>query len=222
MKRGYTLIEFLIVLAIVGICAVLLVPVYKRVRKNSSHSSCATNQKQIGLGFLQYAQDYDEHLPPAAMAAARASRGPGAAPFGWVDALQPYVQSYVLFHCPENEVARPEDSTQANLTDYYLNLKLAGRNSALVRDPAAVIVVGEGNDGRDLSNSRYARSNVPPGWATDPNSPLLRHRGDRDGMKLGGYYVFLDGHAKYLEGSSPPFGLRMKPVAPPKKRVPQR
>jgi prepilin-type N-terminal cleavage/methylation domain-containing protein len=64
-KSGFTLIELLVVLAIIAILAAILFPVFARARENARRASCQSNLKQIGLGIMQYSQDYDETLPPA-------------------------------------------------------------------------------------------------------------------------------------------------------------
>ena len=63
MKRGFTLIELLVVIAIIAILAAILFPVFQTVREKARQISCTSNMKQIGLGILQYNQDYDEHFP---------------------------------------------------------------------------------------------------------------------------------------------------------------
>ena len=62
-KHGFTLIELLVVIAIIAILAAILFPVFARARDNARRVSCMSNLKQIGLGFMQYAQDYDERYP---------------------------------------------------------------------------------------------------------------------------------------------------------------
>jgi prepilin-type N-terminal cleavage/methylation domain-containing protein/prepilin-type processing-associated H-X9-DG protein len=63
-RAGFTLIEILIVIAIIALLAAILFPVFARARENARRSSCASNLKQLALGMTQYAQDYDEQLPP--------------------------------------------------------------------------------------------------------------------------------------------------------------
>jgi prepilin-type N-terminal cleavage/methylation domain-containing protein len=62
-QRGFTLIELLVVIGIISVLAAILFPVFGRARENARRSSCKSNLKQIGLGIMQYTQDYDEMMP---------------------------------------------------------------------------------------------------------------------------------------------------------------
>jgi len=62
-KTGFTLIELLVVIAIIAILAAILFPVFATAREKARQSSCASNLRQLGLGTLQYVQDYDENEP---------------------------------------------------------------------------------------------------------------------------------------------------------------
>src|SRR5690349_9006268 len=62
-RRAFTLIELLVVIAIIALIAAILFPVFARVREKARSAACQSNLKQIGLGILQYSQDYDERLP---------------------------------------------------------------------------------------------------------------------------------------------------------------
>ena len=89
---GFTLIELLVVIAIIAILAAILFPVFGRARENARRSSCQSNLKQIGLGVMQYTQDYDERMPSTRMGAGN----------NWQVILQPYIKSYQVFVCPSN------------------------------------------------------------------------------------------------------------------------
>jgi prepilin-type N-terminal cleavage/methylation domain-containing protein len=102
-NRGFTLIELLVVIAIIAILAAILFPVFARARENARRASCSSNLKQIGLGLMQYTQDYDEKLLP---------QQPTIAKKTFVTLLQPYIKSTQVFICPS---ATGEDSTTANL-----------------------------------------------------------------------------------------------------------
>ncbi len=63
--RGFTLIELLVVIAIIAILAAILFPVFARAREKSRQTACLSNLKQLSLGVLMYAQDYDGRLIPS-------------------------------------------------------------------------------------------------------------------------------------------------------------
>ncbi|RYX84717.1 DUF1559 domain-containing protein [bacterium] len=105
-KLAFTLIELLVVIAIIAILAAILFPVFARARENARRASCQSNLKQIGLGILQYSQDYDERLPSGELYTGYT--GPvniGGVNYGypsWHLLIQPYVKSIQLFKCPSN------------------------------------------------------------------------------------------------------------------------
>jgi prepilin-type N-terminal cleavage/methylation domain-containing protein len=65
-RSGFTLIELLVVIAIIAILAAILFPVFARAREQARKTTCLSNMKQLGLGFMMYTQDYDELLPAGA------------------------------------------------------------------------------------------------------------------------------------------------------------
>ena len=95
--RGFTLIELLVVIAIIAILAAILFPVFAKAREKARQSSCLSNVKQIGLGFMMYAQDYDERLPGGNVS------GTGT----WYNAIAPYLKNTQILTCPSKNTYFP-------------------------------------------------------------------------------------------------------------------
>src|SRR5687768_3240317 len=110
--KGFTLIELLVVIAIIAILAAILFPVFARARENSRRAACQSNIKQIGLGFAQYLQDYDELYPPINWDSTASgtfgsnywdlpsSGNSNVKLFSWADMIMPYLKSTQIFRCP--------------------------------------------------------------------------------------------------------------------------
>lgn len=86
-RSAFTLIELLVVIAIIAILAAILFPVFAQAREKARSTTCLSNLKQIGLGILMYAQDYEEALPLAAV-----NPDPVGPVVMWYDVIEPYVK----------------------------------------------------------------------------------------------------------------------------------
>ena len=109
------MIELLVVIAIIAIFAAILFPVFATAREKARQTSCASNLKQLGLGFVQYTQDYDEQFPCGVVPgytgwAASTNNGPEGC--GWASQIYPYVKSTGVYACPD-------DQTVPVATGYY-------------------------------------------------------------------------------------------------------
>ena len=186
MKRAFTLMELIVVLVILGVIAALLWPVSVRIPpENRRRASCQNQVKQIALSLKQYVQDFDEHYPPIALKGKY---------FGWVDALDPYVKSRQIFHCPAGTTTSG-NSRSTGFTDYWYNARIARRSESDIDYSELTLLLGDGNDGTDATNARYAISAFPQAWVANPGSPLYRHV---EGINFG----FVDGHVKWFKASA--------------------
>jgi prepilin-type N-terminal cleavage/methylation domain-containing protein/prepilin-type processing-associated H-X9-DG protein len=91
---GFTLIELLVVIAIIAILAAILFPVFAQAREKARQTSCLSNTKQLALGCLMYAQDYDETFAISVYVQA-----PNVG-FSVYDATAPYLKNTGILLCP--------------------------------------------------------------------------------------------------------------------------
>ena len=100
-KTAFTLIELLVVIAIIAILAAILFPVFARARENARRSSCQSNLKQLGLGIIQYNQDYDEKYPNSGGGGSTNRVGNNIIAT-WDLQIQPYTKSMQVLTCPSD------------------------------------------------------------------------------------------------------------------------
>ena len=66
-RKAFTLIELLIVIAIVALLAAILFPVFAQAKEKGRQTVCASNLRQLALANQMYSGDYDGRYAPAAL-----------------------------------------------------------------------------------------------------------------------------------------------------------
>ena len=116
-RKGFTLIELLVVIAIIAILAAILFPVFQKVRENARRASCMSNEKQLGLAFIQYTGDFDELYPCGFLSSG--GNYPGS---GWAAQIYPFVKATGVYVCPDDST--PTKVGTNGLTLYPLSYAL--------------------------------------------------------------------------------------------------
>jgi prepilin-type N-terminal cleavage/methylation domain-containing protein/prepilin-type processing-associated H-X9-DG protein len=215
LKRAFTLIELLVVIAIIAILAAILFPVFARARENARRASCMSNLKQIGLGFMMYSQDYDEHLPYSFNYYIYTGSTSGTLVW-WEDTLQPYVKSRQLFICPSESTPTTYTYGRSGTvpvstfgypvsitTSYAANESVVATTSgssaptalASLVNPATTIIMSDILSGDMELSLRYCDDPNAPGWST--SFVDKRHL---DGAN----FLWADGHVKWLKQTTYP------------------
>jgi prepilin-type N-terminal cleavage/methylation domain-containing protein/prepilin-type processing-associated H-X9-DG protein len=173
---GFTLIELLVVIAIIAILAAILFPVFAKAREKARQITCASNEKQLGLAFMQYVQDNDEQFPSGVVSG---TLGPNDHfGIGWAGCIFPYVKSVGLYDCPDDITAsEPSNNPPMYEVSYAMNTHII--NSYLTpafnnpqgplghlsgfNAPASTVLLSEVTDDlADVTSPNEGLTNNPP------------------------------------------------------------
>jgi prepilin-type N-terminal cleavage/methylation domain-containing protein/prepilin-type processing-associated H-X9-DG protein len=206
-RRAFTLIELLVVIAIIAILAAILFPVFAQAREKARSASCQSNLKQMALGVLMYAQDFDEKYPPVYVDAAFRQV--------WVDFIQPYIKNIQVFRCPSATAARRFWYSPSGVSASY-NMPMNHiftegwanpRSVPQITQPATLYMLLDGIDfwthycPLDLGRGCYDPRRVPAIYACRlGNNPNDWGAGVPIYHSEGANAAFLDGHVKWAKG----------------------
>lgn len=98
MRKGFTLVETLVVVAIIAVLIGLLLPIFVNSREKARQTSCLSNLQQVAMATLQYAQDWDETLPMSGYEAVDAFGRPCFISVGSV--ISPFLGNKQVLACP--------------------------------------------------------------------------------------------------------------------------
>lgn len=203
-QRAFTLVELLVVVAIIALLMSILLPSFNRARDVTKATVCASNLRQLGLAVQFYADRYDGRLITAGMP----HGGNVDEHAAWINTLQQDYQNVLVARCPSDRsrhwtvpVAPANVLRRASYgTNYYLDPKIALTNrgpydrQAAVRRPSSTILFVELVDEGEYAASDHVH---PEQWWSNPQRLaneqvfLRRHVGKAN-------YLCVDGHAAPL------------------------
>ncbi|NUQ00881.1 MAG: DUF1559 domain-containing protein [Armatimonadetes bacterium] len=229
LRPAFTLIELLVVIAIIAILAAILFPVFAKAREKARQTSCLSQEKQLGLAVLQYAQDYDETMPLSYQDVSSGAGSVAQIPSTWPNRISPYIKSQQLFACRSD--SRPPNvdfpGCRPILQSYAWN-RFAGIDIpdwgyfnllplAQIKAPAQFVIFGD-DDSDWLAAGYGARFNTldSPDWFEAFHRQVFGGRHNNlDNI------VFGDGHAKAMptrsitDDSETTMGMTVNPSVEP-------
>src|SRR5262245_23836079 len=96
VRRGFTLLEVLVVIAIIAVLIGLLLPAIQKVREAANRSKCTSNLRQLGLALHQY-ENVHGKFPPAQVEGPFPEAGVTATVnHGWGPFILPFIEQLEL------------------------------------------------------------------------------------------------------------------------------
>ena len=168
-NSAFTLIELLVVIAIIAILAAILFPVFARARENARRSSCQSNLKQIGLGFEQYKNDYDQYFPGSQVTV-------GGVGISWSTLIDPYIKSSQVFVCPSSSPGQASaQSYLAAATPYYSVSSVSASSPGLATNSyGRNLILNRSNPGKNVGFTGWTVAGWGNGFSGDPAGNLYK------------------------------------------------
>ena len=106
-KKGLSLVETVVVVAIIAALAGISIPIYGKFRNKAEVIACQENLREIGGGLEFYLQDHNSRMPEIDIALQQnLEDAPEDAPT-LRNVLTPYVGSEDCFMCPADKMVHP-------------------------------------------------------------------------------------------------------------------
>ncbi|HEY3398607.1 MAG TPA: type II secretion system protein [Armatimonadota bacterium] len=227
LRTGFTLVEMLVVIAIIAVLSAILFPVIANARNNARRVECISHLKNLGMAFSLYCNDSYQYFPtwcvshPNPMAPPTPKDQPAAGIITWDITIGDYVEKKVsgIMTCPTNPMPEAVIGTPGAKADTLRAYAIArytqrsrrvgvttiftGGNKAMIPDPAATVLLFEKGANLPGSWGDALGENVYQSHSTKGQpgySEIMFHVGGKN-------FLFVDGNAKWYHDGQGPFAL---------------
>lgn len=206
-RRAFTLIEMLVVVAIIVILAAMLLPALSRGKDQANKIKCVNNLHQLQMATQMYADDHEDQYPPRRQT-----------PNHWVPRLKEYYISDRIVECPKGHLNEdtPHSYLMNSFSDYFeetltpaeFELFKAwvwqyGMRVSAIPEPSETILYGE-----KYAKSTHVHMDFFQGEGNDltqvDHARHLSGAGSKSGVSD---YAFVDGSVRSLG-----YGKALNPV----------
>ena len=200
-NNGFTLIELMVVIAIIALLMGILLPSLNRARRQAKKITCISNMRQMGVALQAYLMDSENRLPPSSCYLSDPNQY-------WLKILTRYTGEKLLFRCPSDKAKnfvdwdlqldeQPDDSRWSSfalngLLDPRCSYNRGRYNNIInIRQPGYCIYVSESPS----SWTKYDHTH-PETWGSLDQAKGQVSWGSHNGTSN---FLLVDGHAENLK-----------------------
>ncbi len=205
-RHGFTMVELVIVLAVVSVLAGLIIPSLMKARNQAAAAQCLDNCRALGQAFVRYSHDHEGQLVPFSLPCETSAESGEPTELLWPELLGKHAKEHQSWHCPECR-----DGTHGGLA-YNRLLASRGITMGQLVKPSQTVVFGDAgpvanpeetnpdqwreSKGSGLDETDRVRFAVPnvPSWQPAKTAPvrMVNRHGGRAST------IFADGRAVRL------------------------